>query len=72
MIVDAISGGTPERERARTVYGLHLGMRTDLGRVYSRAEIGGWLGDEGLPDQQVIELDLNERAGAVGAIVARR
>lgn len=70
VIVDAIAGGTPERERARTVYALHLGMRTDHGRVYSRDEIGAWLTAAGLHDQRVIEL-AHERTGAVGAIVAR-
>lgn len=70
VIVDAIAGGTPDRERARTVYALHLGMRTDHGRVYSRDEIADWLAAEGLRDQRVIEL-ADERTGAVGAMVAR-
>jgi cyclopropane fatty-acyl-phospholipid synthase-like methyltransferase len=68
LIIDALAGGTPEKERARAVYGLHLGMRTDHGRVYSRAEINGWIAEHGLREQRAIDLDLGP--GALGAIIA--
>jgi hypothetical protein len=68
LIVDALGGGTPARERARTIYGLHLGMRTEHGRVYTRAEINGWISETGLAEQRAIDLDTAE--GAVGIILA--
>ncbi len=71
MIVDALASGTPSHEQARTVYGLHLGMRTDHGRVYSRDEIGAWITEAGLRDQQAIDVALEGRPGALGVILAR-
>jgi ubiquinone/menaquinone biosynthesis C-methylase UbiE len=68
LIIDALAGGTPERDQARAVYGLHLGMRTDHGRVYSRAEINAWIAETGLREQRSIDLDI--KPGALGAILA--
>ncbi len=68
LVIDALSGGTPEREQARAVYALHLGMRTEKGRVYSRDEIGGWIRDAGLHTHAT--LDFAAGPGALGAILA--
>jgi len=69
LVVDALAGGTPQREQSRTVYGLHLAMRTEHGRVYSPAEVTGWLRGAGLSQVSPIEL-ANQQAGAIGALIA--
>lgn len=71
VIVDALAGGTPVREQARAVYALHLGMRTDHGRVYSRDEITGWIAACGLTRFEHFDAELEVMPGALGAIVAR-
>lgn len=68
LIVDALAGGTPESEQSRSIYALHLGMRTERGRVYSRDEIGGWIREAGLRNIEAVQLA--ENLGAVGAILA--
>jgi hypothetical protein len=70
LIVDALGGGTPEREQARAVYALHLAMRTEHGRVHTAPEITAWLHDAGLRDVRAIEFDAG-RTGAHGALLAR-
>jgi ubiquinone/menaquinone biosynthesis C-methylase UbiE len=73
LIVDALAGGTPERERARALYALNLALRTGGGRVHSPAEFSSWLASAGLGAIETIEL--GGRAGppgAVGALLARR
>ncbi|MGE0547059.1 MAG: methyltransferase [Kofleriaceae bacterium] len=69
LVVDALSGGTPARERAREIYALHLAMRTDHGRVYSSAEITGWMTAEGLRDVAALSCDAD--LSPVGALLAR-
>jgi len=69
VIVDALAQGTPERERSRAVYALHLALRTTSGRVHPAEEIAAWLRHAGLNDIRVVELD--SYAGAVGALLAR-
>ena len=70
LIVDALGGGSPEKEQGRTVYGLHLAMRTEHGRVYSPAEITTWLKEAGLESVTTIDL-ANDQAGALAALLAR-
>lgn len=68
LVIDALAGGTQARDQAKAVYALHLGMRTDKGRVYSRDEISAWIRDAGLRD--ITMLDLAEGPGALGALLA--
>lgn len=73
LVVDALAGGTSERERARTLYALGLALRTQSGRVHSPAEITGWLAEAGL--RTVTAIDLGEggvSSGPIGALLARR
>lgn len=70
LIVDALGGGTPEKEQGRTVYGLHLAMRTEHGRVYTPAEITSWLKEAGLKTVETIDLE-TEQIGALAALLAR-
>lgn len=73
LVVDALAGGTPERERARALYALNLALRTAQGRVHSPAEISGWLADAGLGEISTIELGGGAATpGAVGALLARK
>ena len=69
LVVDAFASGTPERERARAIYALHLAMRTDHGRVYTPAEVTSWLAAEGLTHVTALECD--DHLGAGGALLAR-
>jgi 2-polyprenyl-3-methyl-5-hydroxy-6-metoxy-1,4-benzoquinol methylase len=71
LIIDALAGGTPALEQARSVYALHLGMRTEHGRVYSRDQISAWITEAGLTRLQHLDVDLETMPGAVGAILAR-
>lgn len=73
LVVDALAGGTPERERARALYAVNLALRTEHGRVHSPGEITAWLAAAGL--RAVESIELGERGappGAIGALLARR
>lgn len=73
LVVDALAGGTPERERARALYALNLALRTQGGRVHSPAEITSWLEAAGLRAMETIELGgRTAPPGAIGALLARR
>lgn len=68
LVVDALAGGTPEREQGRTTYGLHLAMRTEHGRVYTPAEVTAWMQSAGLRD--VTPLDFaSDAGGGLGALL---
>jgi len=54
VVVDALAGGTPEAERARTSYALHLSMRTEQGRVYPPDTVIGWLTAAGIADCKLV------------------
>jgi ubiquinone/menaquinone biosynthesis C-methylase UbiE len=70
LVVDALAGGTPERERARALYALNLALRTHEGRVHTPGEITGWLKDVGFHHIEPVDLDV--QLGAVGGLLARR
>jgi 2-polyprenyl-3-methyl-5-hydroxy-6-metoxy-1,4-benzoquinol methylase len=70
LVIDALASGSPEREQARAVYGLHLTMRTEKGRVYSPAEITAWMTSAGLRDVTAIDLD-PKLAGPNGALIGQ-
>lgn len=68
IVVDALAGGTPERDRAHATYALHLAMRTENGRTYSPETVIGWMQAAGVADCRLESLS---GPGAVGAIVGR-
>jgi SAM-dependent methyltransferase len=70
LVVDALAHGTPERERARSLYALHLGLRTKSGGVHSVAAITSWLGAVGFG--KVESVDVAAGVGGIGALLARR
>jgi ubiquinone/menaquinone biosynthesis C-methylase UbiE len=70
LVVDALAHGTPELERARTIYALHLGLRTKEGRVHAPQTITRWLADAGLG--KVESVDVAGGMGGIGALLARR
>jgi ubiquinone/menaquinone biosynthesis C-methylase UbiE len=70
LVVDALAGGTPERERARALYAVNLALRTHEGRVHSPGEITAWLKATGFDAIQPIDFDVYP--GAIGALLARR
>jgi ubiquinone/menaquinone biosynthesis C-methylase UbiE len=73
LVVDALAGGTPARERARALYAINLALRTQAGRVHGPGEITTWLEAAGLSAVQAIELGKDGVApGAIGALLARR
>jgi len=72
-VVDALAGGTPERERSRALYALNLALRTEGGQVHSPAEITSWLQAAGLGKVEAIDLGgRTPPPGAIGALLARR
>lgn len=72
LVVDALAGGTPAKERSRTLYALNLALRTQEGRVHSPEEITGWLKAAGLGSVEAIDLGTDDAApGGMGALIAR-
>ncbi len=69
VVIDALAGGTPERERARASYALHLAMRTEQGRVYAPQTVTEWMTAAGITGCTLEALTLGP--GAVGAVVGR-
>jgi len=73
IVVDALATGTPEAERARAIYSLHLALRTRSGSVHRSAEIGRWLEEAGCSAPTLLSLAEGRRdLGALGAILASR
>jgi ubiquinone/menaquinone biosynthesis C-methylase UbiE len=73
VVVDALAGGNPERERSRALYALNLALRTQRGRVHSPAEMTSWLEAAGLGAVETIDLDGGAALpGALGALLARK
>jgi 2-polyprenyl-3-methyl-5-hydroxy-6-metoxy-1,4-benzoquinol methylase len=70
LIVDSIAEGTGERERARALYALHLGLRTQSGQVHRASTISGWLTRAGFP--RVTAIDVANEAGAMGGLLATK
>jgi SAM-dependent methyltransferase len=70
LVVDALAGGTSEKELLRAVYALHLALRTNVGRVYSAAQIRVWMGEAGLCN--ISELDTGIHVAALGGILGVR
>jgi 2-polyprenyl-3-methyl-5-hydroxy-6-metoxy-1,4-benzoquinol methylase len=70
IIVDALAGGTPERERQRAVYALHLAMRMRGGQVYDPQTIEGWMKDAGL--QLAPRIPVEGNVGALGVVQAEK
>jgi SAM-dependent methyltransferase len=66
LVVDTLAAGTPERDRARAVYALHLGLRTRTGQVHPAATITSWLVDAGLA--RVDAIDIANGAGGLGGL----
>ena len=69
LVVDALAGGSPEAERERAHYALHLGLRTRSGEVHSPETITRWCTRAGLPAVTPVQL---ADAGSVGALLATR
>jgi SAM-dependent methyltransferase len=69
VVIDALAAGTRERDLSRTVYALHLGMRTDTGRNHPLEEISGWCRAAGLERVETVEPDVPPQG--FGALVAR-
>jgi hypothetical protein len=69
VVVDALGGGTPEREAARALYRLHLSLRTAEGTVHDRPTIEEFVRRGGLHAADFIEVEAWPRS--IGAIVAR-
>ena len=66
LIVDSVVGGRFERARSRSVYALHLALRTVGGTVWRLEEIDAWL--EGTGATRVEEIDLGVEAGPLTAL----
>ncbi len=67
VVVDAIARGSPEADRARTLYAVNLALRTQHGRVHSAEAIRAFLSEAGLT--RIEEIQLPIRNGALGALM---
>jgi ubiquinone/menaquinone biosynthesis C-methylase UbiE len=70
VVIDALLQGDPARDRARSIYALHLAMRTRRGRVHPCAEVERWCRNAGLGKGELITL--NAPARALGALIHHR
>jgi ubiquinone/menaquinone biosynthesis C-methylase UbiE len=70
VVIDVLVEGDPARDRARSIYALHLAMRTRQGCVHPRAEVERWCRDAGLREGELMTLSAPPRA--LGALVHRR
>lgn len=67
LVVDALGGGSPDADRERAQYALHLGLRTRTGEVHSVETITRWCEHAGLPQVTALQIP---NAGSVGALLA--
>jgi ubiquinone/menaquinone biosynthesis C-methylase UbiE len=70
VVIDVLVEGDPTGDRARSIYALHLAMRTSRGRVHPRAEVARWCRDAGLREGELVTLSAPPRA--LGALIHRR
>jgi SAM-dependent methyltransferase len=70
VVIDALLQGDPARDQARSIYALHLAMRTKRGCVHPRAEVERWCRDAGLWEGELMTLSAPARA--LGALIHRR
>jgi SAM-dependent methyltransferase len=56
IIVDVFGGGSPERERSRAIYALHLALRTERGCTHVLSQLERWVRQAGLIPEDVIDL----------------
>ena len=68
IVVDALAGGTPEQERARAIYAMHLALRSKDSAVHAPDSIEAWMRDAGLTIEP--RLQLESSLGALGAVQA--
>jgi hypothetical protein len=69
LVVDALAGGTPERDLAREIYAMHLALRSREGRVHEADTIRAWLREAGF--QQSTAIDIADDAVAAALIFTR-
>lgn len=73
LVIDALAAGSPDAERARAIYSLHLAMRTRAGRVHTPRDIARWMEEAGCETPTPLAFDEEfTDAGALGALVASR
>jgi 2-polyprenyl-3-methyl-5-hydroxy-6-metoxy-1,4-benzoquinol methylase len=70
VIVGTIVSDSVEAERARTLYSLHLALRTKEGQNHAAAELDRWCRQVGLESTRLVKSDASS-PGALGAMVAR-
>jgi ubiquinone/menaquinone biosynthesis C-methylase UbiE len=73
LIVDALAAGTDAARRARSIYALHLAMRTHSARVHTAAEVAEWMKEAGC--ERPVEVLFDRRSASlasVGALIARK
>jgi ubiquinone/menaquinone biosynthesis C-methylase UbiE len=69
VIIDCLPDGSPEAERTRAFYALHLGLRTRLGRVHTPAELASYCERAGLAVERIVRVDGID--AGLGALIAR-
>jgi SAM-dependent methyltransferase len=69
VVIDALASGSPDADLDRSLYALHLGLRTRTGEVHSAATITKWCQAAGL--SQVSPIPLPD-PGSVGVLLATR
>lgn len=70
VIIDCLAEGTPARDFTRTLYALHLGLRTAKGGVHPASALVAMCERAGLGDTRLELLD--DKAPGMGALIASR
>lgn len=70
LVVDALAGGSPAADLARSLYALHLSLRTRQSEVHAPEAVRDWMESAGLGG--VRRLDFGRHPGALGALFGVR
>lgn len=65
LVVDALAGGAPEAELARTLYAVHLALRRANGALVDGDALAAWFAEAGFP--HVLRVPLDPCPGALEA-----
>ena len=67
VIVDMIGDGSPEGERSRAIYALHLALRTEQASPHTLSDLQRWLEEARLVSERVIWSGMSRGLGALVA-----
>lgn len=70
LVIDALAGGTPEKDIMREIYSLHLAIRTKYGEAHPPSKVSDWMRDAGM--RAITIIDCGVHIGAFGALIGQK